>query len=65
MNDMDKVLCPLCNSEAQLFENKKDNYFVKIDKRSKEMMLYEMNDYLAVFSINYCPICGKKLKRNK
>lgn len=56
-------VCPVCCGNSQLFRDLHNYYFVEIDKRSQEMLVWEEDDCLMVVPISYCPACGKELKK--
>lgn len=55
-------VCPVCQGNTKLFRDLHNYYFIEIDKKSQEMLVWEENTCMMVAPISYCPACGKKLK---
>lgn len=55
--------CEYCGYEAALIPNTPYNgYDLEIDPNSEEIIVWNGDNCVASISINYCPMCGRKLR---
>ena len=52
--------CPVCNGKVPIVQDCDKWYSIEIEGR--EMSVWDGNKCVAIFSIEHCPMCGRKLK---
>ena len=58
--------CKYCNQVNKIKQDCDNEYYFEIDVEQKEISIYDKNDNcLAFMSIEYCPMCGRKLRNAK
>lgn len=50
-----------CSTTSEIKFNIYSHYSIEIDGKRKELSIWDGDECLEVFGINYCPNCGKKL----
>lgn len=62
---MDKVMkaCPLCDGTEEYGDKYGNGYTMMISEEDRGLNLVYYDDWCADFTINYCPICGRKLNQ--
>jgi len=62
-----KCICesPNVNLKNQHFLQKNIELFLLEDSISTAIIIADPGKVLAVFTINYCPTCGRRLKRSE
>lgn len=63
--NMDKVMkaCPLCDGTEEYGDKYGNGYTMMLSEEDNELNLVHYDDWCADFTINYCPICGRKLNQ--
>lgn len=62
---MDKVMkaCPLCDGTEEYGDKYGNGYTMMISEEDRELNFVYYDEWYADFTINYCPICGRKLNQ--
>lgn len=62
MNERKSKNCPLCDGTEEYGDKYDAGYTMMLTEEANELNLVHYDDWCADFTINYCPICGRKLK---
>lgn len=54
-------MCEYCEKNKKFGEILKYNLYIGILFRKPHIFIHDGNEILASYSINYCPLCGRKL----
>ena len=55
--------CKYCaNEELSIPAKSYNGYELTIDVESKELIVWDPDDFAAAMAIKYCPMCGRKLR---
>ena len=59
--------CNVCSGKVMLMQDGYtcNGYYIEIDAEQQELAVWEGDECLAVFPIDYCPKCGAKLSRKE
>jgi len=53
--------CKYCNDGYGLKSQNDDYCTLEIDDSERELSIWDGYDCTAIFTISYCPVCGRKL----
>ena len=54
--------CKYCNQTNPIKQDCDNGYYLEVDVEQEEISMYDENDNcLASMSVEYCPMCGRKL----
>lgn len=54
--------CPVCRGEKAILQDCNNGVSIEVDSEQLEMSVWQGDECIAVFSIDFCPNCGADMR---